>query len=380
MKKQYEALFQSYEFKKGISLKNRIVMAPMTNFASHDDGTVSQDELEYYKRRSKGAGMVITACSYVSPSGKGFLGQFSSYTDDMVGSLRKVATTIQDEGAKAILQIYHGGRLSPAHLVPNHDVVSASVVETEQKNEDGSTLMTRALTHEEIVAIIDDFAETTRRAIEAGFDGIEIHGANRYLVQQFYSGYTNQREDAWGGSVEKRMKFPLAVVDAVVDTVKKHATKPFIVGYRFSPEEPEEAGITMKETYALVDELVKKDIDYLHVSVFDFWSLPRRGEENQTISRMEHLQNRVGADMPIIGVGSISTPEQAAKALQVVPLLAIGRELIIDPDWVQKVEKGQEDTIVTKLHSDKQQQLVVPDALWQVILNTPSWFPIEGEN
>lgn len=103
-------------------------------------------------------------------------------------------------------------------------------------------------------------------AIQAGFDGVEIHGANGYLLQQFYSGASNRRTDKWGGAREKRMRFPLAVLDAVLEARKESGRNDFIVGYRFSPEEPWDDGLTMEDTLALIDELRKRNLDYLHVS------------------------------------------------------------------------------------------------------------------
>ncbi|MFC3883622.1 NADH-dependent flavin oxidoreductase [Bacillus songklensis] len=378
MKSKYAPLFQSFTFSKGTQLKNRIVMAPMTNFSSNPDGTVSDDEVKYYVRRSKGVGMVITACTYVTANGKGFHGEFAGDSDDMIPSLRRLATAIKEQGAKAVLQIFHGGRMCPPELVPNGDIVSASAVPAEQGapvSSDGQPVVPRALSNSEVGAIVRDFGEATRRAIEAGFDGVEIHGANGYLIQQFFSPHSNRREDKWGGSLEKRLTFPLAVVDEVKKVVAAHAKEPFLVGYRFSPEEPETPGITMADTLVLVDALADKNLDYLHVSLMDFWSTPRRGVED-TRPRMELIQERVGHQVPIIGVGSIYTADDALKALKSgVPLIALGRELIIDPDWVEKVEQGREAEIVTKLSKSDQEKLVIPDPLWQAIINTPGWFP-----
>jgi NADH:flavin oxidoreductases, Old Yellow Enzyme family len=133
------------------------------------------------------------------------------------------------------------------------------------------------------------------------------------------------------------MTFPLAIVDKVKSVVEKHATSPFIVGYRFSPEEPETPGITMADTLALVDALANKGLDYLHVSLSEFFSTPRRGVEDLTKTRIDYLLEKIDNRVPLIGVGSIHTAEDARKAFETgVPLIAIGRELIIDPDWVQK--------------------------------------------
>ncbi|WP_416730412.1 NADH-dependent flavin oxidoreductase [Fictibacillus sp. JL2B1089] len=370
MNKKYAPLFESYRFKNGVELKNRVVMAPMTNFSSNEDGTVTDEEIRYYERRSEAVGMVITACTNVTANGKGFPGEFAGDTDDMIPSLRRLASAIKAKGSKAILQIFHGGREVPPELVPNGDVVSASNIPSGEGKP-----VPRELTSEEVSSIIRDFGEATRRAIEAGFDGVEIHGANGYLIQQFFSPHANRREDQWGGSLEKRMAFPLAVVDSVKKAVAEYADDSFIVGYRFSPEEPETPGITMADTLALVDALSAKKLDYLHVSVMDFWSEPRRGVED-TRSRIEIINERVGDRVPVMGVGSIYTADDAIKALETgVPFIALGRELIIDPDWVQKIEQGTESEIVTKLDKTKQDELVVPDPLWNAILNAPGWFP-----
>src|SRR4051794_7756090 len=127
-----ELMLSSFTFPNGVELKNRIVMAPMTNFSSNQDGTVSDAEVSYYARRSKGVSMVITACTYVTPNGKGFPGEFAGDHDVMIPSLRQLAEAIKEQGAKAILQIFHGGRMCPPDLVPNGEIVSASDIPAER--------------------------------------------------------------------------------------------------------------------------------------------------------------------------------------------------------------------------------------------------------
>ncbi|MFJ8259076.1 NADH-dependent flavin oxidoreductase [Peribacillus asahii] len=378
MNKNDQHLLSPYTFANGVELKNRIVMAPMTNFSSNPDGTVTEAEVNYYARRSKGVSMVITACTYVTPNGKGFHGEFGGDSDEMIPSLKQLAKGIKDQGAKAVLQMFHGGRMCPPELVPNGEIVSASDIPAEKSSTstEEPAVKPRALTESEVEEIIHAFGETTRRAIEAGFDGVEIHGANGYLIQQFFSPHSNRREDRFGGSLEKRMAFPLAVVDKVKNVVKEHAQSPFIVGYRFSPEEPETPGITMADTLALVDALADKDLDYLHVSLTEFFSTARRGVDDGNKTRIEYLLETINNRVPLIGVGSIYSADDARKAFKTgVPLLALGRELIIDPDWVQKVAEGREDEIVTQIDKSKQEQLVIPDPLWNAIIHTPGWFP-----
>lgn len=321
MNPKFNQMFEQVSLPTGITLKNRIVLAPMTHMSSNADGTISDAELAYYARRTGGAGMSITAVGHVTETGIGFPAQFGVYDDRFIPGLKKLADTMKQQGSVAVLQIFHAGRLTPEQAVPAGQVVAPSAVASERPGSPEP----RELTDAEITSIIKDFGEATRRAIEAGFDGVEIHGANGYLIQQFFSPHSNRREDRWGGSVEKRLRFPLAVVDEIQKVVAEHTKLPFIIGYRFSPEEPETPGLTMEDTYALVDALKDKNLDYLHVSLNEFWSKPRRGEAD-TRSRMEFILDRVNGKLPVIGVGSIHTADQAAEALQTgVPLLAIGR-------------------------------------------------------
>lgn len=371
-------MLSTFTLPNGVELKNRLIMAPMTNFSSNPDGTVSDAEVSYYARRSSGVSMVITACTYVTPNGKGFHGEFAGDTDEMIPSLSQLAKAIKEQGAKAILQIFHGGRMCPPELVPNGKIVSASDVPAVRggASTEEPDVKPRPLSENEVENIIKAFGETTRRAIEAGYDGVEIHGANGYLIQQFFSPHSNRREDQYGGSLEKRMTFPLAIVDEVQKVVKEHAIPEFIVGYRFSPEEPETPGITMGDTLKLVDTLANKGLTYLHVSLGEFFSAARRGVEDTNKTRIEYLLETINNRVPLIGVGSIYTADDARKAFKTgVPLLALGRELIIDPDWVQKVAEDKENEIVTKIDKTKQKELVIPDPLWNAIIHTPGWFP-----
>lgn len=347
-------------------------MAPMTTWSGNADGTVSDAEIAYYQKRSQGLGIIMTAAAYVMPQGQGFAGQIGAHTEEMMPSLIRMVKTIQAQGAKAILQIYHGGRMSPPDVLPDKQPVSASAIPAVH----GNTTVPRALTEEEITQTIKAFGYATRRAIAAGFDGVEIHGANTYLIQQFFSPHANRRDDRWGGSVEKRMTFPLAVTDEVIDTVTRYAESPFIVGYRFSPEEIENPGITMTDTLQLVETLATRKLDYLHVSTMNFWGGSLRDETDKK-SRTVIIHERIGNRIPIMGVGAVHTPEEALQMLETgVPLVAIGRELLMEPDWVQKIQEGREDQIRTTLPKGAQQELVIPEGMWKVITGMKGWLPV----
>ncbi|MGN7478681.1 NADH-dependent flavin oxidoreductase [Solibacillus silvestris] len=358
-------LFEKYNLNGNIELRNRLVMAPMTTYSANEDDTVSDEEIAYYEKRASGAGMIITACAYVAANGKAFPGQIAAHEDKYIPSLKKIAYAIQQGGAKAILQIHHGGRQSLQHLVPDGDVVSASEAVTIENNE------SRPLTLDEIKQIVKAYAEATRRAIQAGFDGVEIHGANTYLIQQFFSGFTNKRTDEYGGTIEKRMRFPLEIVEEVLKVKNLYANEAFIVGYRFSPEEPEEDGITMDDTIVLVNELAKTELTYLHISLGDFRSETHRYEKGQH-NRISVIQDLLNGRKPLIGVGSIYTLEEAEHALRLgADLIALGRALLIEPHWVEKVQSGEPVSTVF----DEKIDTVLPNPLLKKLQSRSGWVP-----
>ncbi len=373
MNARYEELFQPFTFAwSGIEIKNRIFMSPMTTWSGNDDGTVSDGEISYYRRRSSGVGTVITACAYVIPQGKGFAGQIGAHDDDMVPSLKRIADTIHEGGARAILQIYHGGRMSPPAVLRDGQPVSASAVPAAY----GEAPVPREMTDDEIVRTIEAFGQATRRAIESGYDGVEIHGANTYLIQQFFSPHANRRSDRWGCSLEKRMAFPLAVTDEVLRVAGKCAGRPFAVGYRLSPEEAENPGITMEDTLVLADALAAKKLDYLHISTMDFWGGSMRDSTDRR-PRALLVHERVGSLVRVIGVGSIHTPDDAMRVFQTgITLVALGRELLMEPDWVRMVQEGREGAIRTILDRNSQKDLVIPDGMWQAMIARKGWLPI----
>lgn len=372
MELKIKKLFEPRKLGSTINVKNPIVMAPMTTFSANQDGTVSDAELSYYKARANGVGMVITATTYVSPSGKGFQGQFAAYNASFLPGLKKLADTIKGEGALAILQMFHGGRMAIPNEIPDGQTISASAIAPERPD----AMTPREMTEIEIQDTIKAFGETTKLAIEAGFDGVEIHGANTYLLQQFFSPHSNRRNDVWGGSIDKRMKFPLAVIEEVKKIARENSAENFIIGYRFSPEEMENPGINLEDTLSYIDILADQGLSYLHASLSDFWQSSMR-DKTSLSPVICKLSDQIHGRVPFIGVGSIHTPEDAIKALETgVDFIALGRELIMEPEWVNKIQLGKTSEIRTTLSKNDRESLAIPVPLWNAIINTPGWFPI----
>lgn len=327
----------TYRFANGLEVKNRIIMSPMTTMASFYNGMVTKEEIAYYALRAGGPGMIVTGVANVSESGKGFEGELSITRDEMIPGLSKLAKGIQKDGTKAILQIFHAGRKSTSKVLRGEQPVSASEIAASYP---ADSEVPRALTEKEILQIIEDFGEATRRAILAGFDGVELHGANTYLLQQFYSENANQREDDWGGSREKRLKFPLAVIEKVNQVVAKYSKGPFLVGYRISPEEIETPGIRLADSLYFVDQ-IKDKISYLHLSMGSY-QRTSLNDKTDTRSLVSQFAEKTKGIVSLIGVGSVESPADAEAALaDGADFVAIGRELIREPKWVQKVAAGE---------------------------------------
>lgn len=356
-----------------IKLNSRTVMAPMTTYSGNENGTVSEDELAYYKKRNKSADLLISACAYVTKEGKGFHGQIGADTDEMIPSLNRIADALKENGGKAVLQIHHGGRMSSPEELKSGQSISASAIASTREG----AQIPREMTEKEITQTIKSFGDATRRAIEAGFDGVEIHGANTYLLQQFFSPHSNRRTDKWGGNLEKRMNFPLEVIDAVKQAIKENAKNPFLIGYRISPEEMENPGITIDDTLELVTAISKKKLDYLHVSTMDFWEGSIR-DKNDTIPTTQLIFEKLNGSMPVIAVGGVSTPEDTEKILKTgVNLIALGRELLIEPDWLDKVKNETPELIETLLDVNNQLGLVIPIPMWNRLLSSTGWIALK---
>lgn len=364
-------IFHPFTLPNGTKISNRIVMAPMTTWGSNDDNTVSEEEIAFYTARAENLGMLITGCTHVSYNGIGFENEFSAYDDKFLPGLSKLAQAIKEKNTKAILQINHAGNKALQHLIKDA-VVSASNIET-LDTEFASSCPTRALTEEEIFAIIEDFAKTTERAIKSGFDGIEIHAAHGFLIQNFMSPYFNKRDDIWGGSLENRMRFPLEIVKKCKDTISN--LKPnFILGYRLSPYEDLLDGLTLEDNYILIDNLVNIGVDYLHISL---QNTIKEKPKQEGHTYLELINTYVNNRIPLMVAGNIKDIETINKTLENCDFVAIGHALLTEPKFLEKIKNGTKD-IELSLDFNKLTELSLPKKLVSEIIKNEGWFKIKN--
>ncbi|WP_421943243.1 NADH-dependent flavin oxidoreductase [Pedobacter sp.] len=373
MKKNSKLLKPLTFGRKGIEVKNRIVMAPMTTWASNEDFTVSQEEIAWYSNRVKGVGLVITGCTHVTPEGIGFTDEFAAYDDRFIPGLKDLADVAKSDGAPAILQIFHAGNKAYAEFSPYATVVSASSIMSEVTPFSPPKLqIPRALEENEIWEIVKAFGQTTRRAIVAGFDGVEIHGAHGFLIQNFLSPMFNERKDQWGGNIENRMRLAIEIVREIKRTIAEFSERPFLLGFRISPEELPETGLRLKDSLALIDALILEDVDYLHFSLFQaLTQKPLYSATSRTT--MQVLSSYINGRVPMIAAGELTTPEQAEAAIGLgLDLAAIGRGMVINPDWaLQAYQKAPQLTMVLDL--DQISEKKIPKKLIPIIHGAKGW-------
>ncbi|MFW5796955.1 MAG: FAD-dependent oxidoreductase [Spirochaetota bacterium] len=322
-----------------MNLKNRIVYPPIENLFNNADGSVSDELLAYYKERAQGgAGLIIVQNSNVDgKASRSAICQLSIHNHHMIAGLNRLAETIKENGAHAMIQLGHGGRQTSPDSQPGIMDVAPSPIPSAAVG-----VVPRPLTRPEIVEIEDAFAAAAVRAQMAGFDGVEIHSAHGYLLYQFLSPLSNKRTDEYGGSFENRCRFALNIVHKVRNAVGKD----FTVGFRFSGDEYVPGGVSAEEGVKYAKVIADTEmVDYIHVSAGTYESMPHLFPiMYYGHGHLRHLAEgvkKVVKNVPIISVGSYN-PRTAEEALQegAADLIAMGRAMIADPQLPNKVAAG----------------------------------------
>ena len=370
----YHRLFAPLTIASKLTLPNRLVMAPMTTTSGELDGSFSREEIDYLSLRAKdGIGLIMTPACYCHKSGHAFSRQVGCHTDEMIGSLARCAQEINKHGAASFLQIHHGGNAAQSEFSGQPPLAPSPVASRRGGNEPP-----RELTDNEIWMIIESFARAADRAKQAGFTGIELHGANTYLFQQFFSPFTNKRTDSWGGDrvcatcrdhhlhdsasicgrLENRSRFAREVVKAVRTEIGPE----YPICYRISPEEPDPYGYLTRDAIELLKMLIQDGIDIVHVSSWEYGK-GVRSDYPLGSHPTKMVRDALPRDIPVIGVGSIQTPDQALQVLDDgVDLVALGRILLLNHDWATKVRTGRAATLRTALRSETEREtlLILP--------------------
>lgn len=310
---------------KGYTLRNRIVLPPMQSGRADFDGSVTNKLINFYLRRSAFTGLPIVEHAYISPTGKIGPKQLGIYDDSLIEGFRKLAESIHSVGAPAVVQISHAGGVANKKVINTQPAGPSSA---------GKTRMLEAC---ELQTIAEEYALATDRAVKAGFDGVELHGAHGYLLCQFFSPLLNKRTDEFGGSLEGRMHFPLLVVEKV----RKHLGNKLLL-YRLGSDDLAPKGTHIEDSIIFAKKLEEAEVDIIDVSGGMCGSEPKqlKNVTGYFIPQAEAIKQAI--NVPVIGVGGITEAEYADKLVNdgKVDLVAVGRALWKDAQWAEKaIEK-----------------------------------------
>jgi 2,4-dienoyl-CoA reductase-like NADH-dependent reductase (Old Yellow Enzyme family) len=369
-------------FNCGQEISNRFVIAPLTTDASNEDGTAPDDELEFVRRRSaSGFGATISSAAYIADDGRSWQGIGAAH-EGHLPSLRRLAEAMRAAGGLAILQIYDGGRIARPDLIGEQAMRAPSAVASLRPG----AKTPRAMTTEEVEGLVESFRQAASLARQAGFDGVEVHGANHYAVHQFFSPRANRRDDRWGGTLAKRMNFPLAVAQAVRDALGPK----LIAGFRVTPFEAESDGYKLEDSKQLCGELAKLNLDYISVSLDDYRNSRPVGEtrvyngpvvkiDAPAESPITAFARVIAGRSAVLASGGIKTCMDAEGAMKLgADLVAIGRAVVVDPEWLAKVRSKQEASILAGLPKDEREiagALSIPPRMVDYLLSRPGWIP-----
>ena len=312
-------------FPCGAQIKNRFMLAPLTNRQSHEDGTLGEDEYNWLTMRAKGGfGLTMTCASHVQNIGKGFPGQLGIYNDIHIEGHKKLVEGIKAHDSLAVIQLHHAGMRSPKDVINQQPVCPSYNEECDA----------RALTLEEVKTLRDDFITAAQRAKKAGYDGIEVHGAHGYILCQFLSPEINKREDEYGGSLENRSR----ILFEIVDGIRKTCGNEFLIGVRLSPER---FGMDLQEIKILSQQFIDQgQIDFLDISLWDCFKYPEdKAYKDKTI--LEHVTSLDFKDVKLTVAGKISSGKDVYDILKSnVDFVTIGRSAILHHDFPKQVMKN----------------------------------------
>ena len=317
-----ENLETPVHFSCGAMMKNKFMLAPLTNTQSFEDGQLSEDELQWLTKRAAGQfGLVMTCASHVQASGKGFPGQLGIFSDDHIPGHQRLTASIQSHGSLALIQLHHAGMRSPAELIGEAPLCPSA-------NEKHGA---RGLSLEEVQILKDDFIKAAIRAKKSGYDGVEIHGAHGYILAQFLSSEINKRTDQYGGSLENRSR----LIFEIIDGIRSSCGSEFLLGLRLSPEK---FGMKIQEVKTLCQGLIDENqIDFLDISLWDVYKMPEE-EEFKGKSLLSHFTEMDFKKVLLTVAGKIRSGQDVKKVLAAgVDFLTIGRSAILHHDFPVRV-------------------------------------------
>lgn len=334
-----DALFSPFTVKNH-TFKNRLGVAPMTRMSSQADGVPRRDVLDFLVRRARNGAAVVYTEAIVTDyeSAQGYPGQSRMVTQRQIDTWKPVVRAIRSEGAVAIMQIFHCGRMAWPAVNPAGRIIAPSMITPKQLNPltNEPYPLPDEMSKFDIDHVLQGFAETARGAVEAGFDGVEIHGAHGYLINQFLSNYANRRTDEYGGSVENRYRFAHEVIEAVRAVVPDERLLLFRIS-NWGVADMEVSLFSGKDEWRQVIRMLSDEpIDMISVSTYNYSD--NAFGTDKTMSQL----TREATDLPILICGKIHDRATAEDALKDADIVLSAKSMLLNPNWVADVREGKE--------------------------------------
>ena len=333
-----DKLFTQFNL-KNFTLKNRIGVAPMTRMSAAKKSIPRQDVFDFLVRRAKNGVSIIYTEAIITDyeSAQGYPGQSRMLTQKQIDAWKPVVNDIHKEGSIAIMQMFHCGRMAWLDVNPSNRVIAPSSIRPKQDNPltEAPYPTPESMSQFDIDHVINGFVETAKGAIEAGFDGVEIHGAHGYLINQFLSSYSNNRTDEYGGSVLKRFRFAHEVIEAVSKVIPEDR----LLVFRISDWGIADMDVSLfktKDDYQEVVKLLSKEpIDILSVSTYEY-----NQKAFATDKTMAQLTREM-TEIPIFICGGIFDRASADEALEDADIVLSGKSLLLNPNWVEEIRSDK---------------------------------------
>ncbi|MBV6682589.1 NADH:flavin oxidoreductase [Bacillus sp. JRC01] len=339
-----QVLFDSFKINHTV-MKNRVSVAPMTRISATKDGFITERMIDYYHSFAKGGfGLIITEGTYIDDKhSQTYQYQPGIIYDNQAQEWKKVVDAVHSEGGKIFMQLQHSGPLSQGNRFTKDTIAPSSA---QPKGEqlrfyfgEGAYKLPREITRNEMKQVKNSFIESAKRAESVGFDGVELHGANGYLLDAFLTEYTNNRTDEYGGNTENRVRFLVEVAKEVSQAVSPD----FTVGMRISQSKVNDYTYTWsgkeEDAKIIFNALGKSGLHYIHITEFKAWQSAFNGDEQVPLVSLAKRYSQ----LPIIANGQLEKPERAIEILnsEIADLVALGKGALADHDWIKKVQNDK---------------------------------------
>lgn len=364
-------IFKPIVLPNGVKLKNRTGLAPMETMSGTNEGQLSEEELSYYEKRNRIGEMLITGATSVSENGAFSPTQPRIDRKENIDNFSILAKKMTANGNKGLVQLHHAGREASGVAATYGHAFGPSDGPVDRRFP-WQSYETWELSEEQIKAIILEYKEAARNCMVAGFSGVEIHGANHYLIQQFLSAYANKRTDKYGGSLDKRLTFLIEVIEEIMAMREEENRHDFIVGLKINAEEihGENYGFDVDDTVHWLKTLRTYPLDFIEIStnMSDCMATSFSRSQKKEVAVNQAIHEALEGKIPHLISGGVKTPEKASELIDsgYADIVLLGRASVVDPEWMVKAEAGRIEDIIHEIPIEEVENWGIPSGMYRI--------------